>query len=182
MNLLGLDKSVLYWINGHHNVFLDAVLAPVAYAGEVAAIWALVFIALMVIGKPGYRHTALLMLVTVLLTDRVVGHYMGEIFDRNRPYAALEGIRQLGIQWKSGSFPSGHAHSVCVAAVILGERWQKLIWPLAAFAVLTCYSRPYFGMHYPIDTLAGAAAGTAMGFLAIGIDRRWLRRKKATNE
>ncbi len=182
MNVMALDKSVLYWINGHHNVFLDAILAPVAYAGEVAAIWGVVFIALMVIGKPGYRHTALLMLVTVLLTDRLVAHCMGEVFDRDRPYVALEGIRQLGIQWKSGSFPSGHAHSVCIAAIILGERWRRLIVPLVIFAALTCYSRPYFGMHYPIDTLAGAAAGTAVGFLAIAVDRRWLRRKKASEQ
>lgn len=180
--ILELDKQVLYWINGHHNPVLDAILLPIAYAGEVAAIWILVCLAMLIFGKSRERKTALLLLLTIILVDRLVAANLGHLFDRPRPYMALpDTIRQMGHRWTQGSFPSGHAHSVCIAAIILGSRYRKLIWPLVAFAVLTCYSRPYFGMHYPLDTLAGAALGTAAGFGVLGIERLLAHRKGKAN-
>ena len=166
-----LDKQALYWINAHHNPVLDAILLPIAYAGEVAAIWVLVCLGMLIFGKSRERKTAVVLLITMICVDRLIAANLGHLFDRPRPYLALHGIRQMGIHWISGSFPSGHAHSVCIAAIILGSRYRKLIWPLVAFAVLTCYSRPYFGMHYPLDTLAGAALGTAAGFGVLGVER-----------
>ena len=176
--ILEIDKHALFWINGHHNLALDAILLPIAYAGEVAAIWVLVCLGMLIFGKSRERKTAVILLLTMIAVDRLIAANLGHLFDRPRPYMALHGIRALGVHWTSGSFPSGHAHSVCIAAIILGSRYRKLIWPLVAFAVLTCYSRPYFGMHYPLDTLAGAALGTAAGFAVLGVERRLGRRKK----
>lgn len=173
-----LDRQVLFWINGHHNVFLDVILAPVAFAGECAAIWLAVCLYLLIVGKPGYRRTAVILLITMIAVDNLIAHPVGQLFDRPRPYIALEGIRQFGMRWTSGSFPSGHAHSVCVATIILSNQWRRLTIPLIIFAVLTCYSRPYFGMHYPIDTLAGALIGIIAGFSVVGVDRLIQRRKK----
>ena len=173
-DLLQLDEAVLLWINSHHNFLLDAVLAPVAYAGEAGAIWFLTAIVLFILNKPGYRRTAILLVVTMIVVDRIFAAMMGEAFDRERPYMAMEGIRQFGVRWESGSFPSGHAHSVWVGSIILASRWKRALWPLIAFATLTCYSRPYFGMHYPFDALAGAFLGIAAGSAAVLADR-WLQ-------
>lgn len=153
------------------------ILFPVAWAGEVAVIWILIFLAMLIFGKSRERKTAVLFMLTIILVDRLIAPRLGDLFDRPRPYVALAGIRQVGVRWTSGSFVSGHAHSVCIAAIILGSRYRKLIWPLVVFAVLTCYSRPYFGMHYPMDTLAGAALGTASGFAALAIEKLYARRK-----
>ena len=180
--VLALDRQLLFWINGHHNPVLDAILLPVAYAGEVAAIWLLVILAMLIFGKSRERKTALLLLITMILVDRLIAANLGHLFDRPRPYVAFpDTIRQMGVRWTSGSFPSGHAHSVCVAAIILGSRYRRLLWPLVAFAVLTLYSRPYFGMHYPLDTLAGAVIGTAAGFGVLGIKRLIAVRKGKAN-
>ena len=180
--VLDLDKQALLWINSHHNPVLDAILLPVAYAGEVAVIWFLVIAAMLIFGKSRERKTALLLLLTIILVDRLIAANLGHIFDRPRPYVALpDVIRQMGHRWDNGSFPSGHAHSVCIAAIILGSRYRRLIWPLVAFAVLTLYSRPYFGMHYPLDTLAGAVIGTAAGFGVLGIESVLALRKGKTN-
>ena len=35
--------------------------------------------------------------------------------------------------------------------------------PLYALAGAVCLTRPYLGMHYPSDVLAGAALGIAIG-------------------
>jgi undecaprenyl-diphosphatase len=43
---------------------------------------------------------------------------------------------------------------------------------LYAAAVAFGLSRPYLGVHYPSDVVAGAALGTALGRLAAGGDER----------
>lgn len=180
--ILEIDKHALLWINAHHNPVLDAILLPVAYAGELATIWILVILAMLIFGKSRERKTALLLLVTMIAVDRLLAANLGHLFDRPRPYVALpDVIRQMGVRWTSGSFPSGHAHSVCLAAIILGSRYRKLIWPLVIFAVLTLYSRPYFGMHYPLDTLAGALLGIAVGLGVLGVEKLLALRKGKAN-
>jgi len=177
--LLQLDKNALLWINGHHNWLLDALLAPVAYAGECGAIWVLTCFGLLVFGSRRHKWLGLTLLVTMIVVDRLVAHQIGHLLYRERPYAAIEAVRQLGVRWSSGSFPSGHAHNVWVASTIVGNEWRRLRLPLVVFALLTCYSRPYFGMHYPLDVVAGAAIGIVCGLAVVAVGRIWQRRGKA---
>jgi membrane-associated phospholipid phosphatase len=177
-HLLELDERALIWINSHHNALLDSVLTPIAYAGEYGAIWAAVLLLMLIFGKPLHRRTALLLIITVIIVDRVIAAGLGHFFVRTRPYLALDGIRQMGIRWTSSSFPSGHAHSVWIAAIILGSCWKRTMVPLVTFAVLSCYSRPYFGMHYPLDVIVGSVIGIFGGFAAVSIDR-WLQSRGA---
>ena len=41
---------------------------------------------------------------------------------------------------------------------------------LYGLAAAICLSRPYLGMHYPSDVLAGAALGTVIGRSLPGLD------------
>lgn len=175
-HVLQWDKALLLWINSHHNWFLDAILGPVAYAGEVGAVWFIAVAVLLILNRPGYRRTAVLLFATIILVDILPAKLMGMAFPRERPYIGLENIRHMGVHWQSPSFPSGHAHSVWVSTIIISSRFRKLLWPLIVFAILTCYSRPYFGMHYPLDAVAGALLGIAGGTAAVFVDR-WLQNR-----
>jgi undecaprenyl-diphosphatase len=175
--LLALDTRALIWINAHHAWPLDAILAPVAYAGEAGVLWFAVGLGLVIFGKREHKITGLLLIVGIIVVDRLTAAPLGRAVFRTRPYLALEGIRQLGVHWHGTSFPSGHAHSVWIAALVLGDRWRRLSLPLVVFALLTCYSRPYFGMHYPLDTVAGAVLGIASGTLIVYGRRTWERRR-----
>jgi len=180
--MLQWDRDALIWINAHHNRLLDAILAPVAYAGELGLVWIVVCLVMLIVGKPGQRKAAVMVMLTMFLVDRLIASPLGHWVYRQRPYAAIEGIRQIGFSWTGSSFPSAHAESVWIATVILGSRWRRLIVPLIAFALLTCYSRPYFGMHYPADVIIGSAMGIAAGFAALGAEKLWRRRLEAVRQ
>jgi membrane-associated phospholipid phosphatase len=67
------------------------------------------------------------------------------------------------------SFPSAHATSSLAAAIALGRVERRARLPLLALAGTICVGRPYLGMHYPSDVLAGAALGLVIGSLVPGL-------------
>lgn len=80
-----------------------------------------------------------------------------------RPRPRLPGLPALGHVPASHSFPSAHAATSFAAA------WSAPAarGPLLAAAALMSLTRPYLGLHYPSDVVAGAAFGSAVG-LAVG--------------
>jgi membrane-associated phospholipid phosphatase len=81
-----------------------------------------------------------------------------------RPRPELEGLPPLGGAPSSLSFPSAHATSSFAVATAMAR-----VEPLGALAFLLAFAlslgRPYLGMHYPSDVLAGALLGVALGLL-----------------
>jgi len=81
-----------------------------------------------------------------------------------RPRPVLEGLPPLGGAPSSLSFPSAHATSSFAVATAMTR-----VDPLGALAFLLAFAlalgRPYLGMHYPSDVLAGALLGVALGLL-----------------
>jgi membrane-associated phospholipid phosphatase len=82
---------------------------------------------------------------------------------RQRP--ELDGLPALSPVVSDLSFPSAHA-TTSFAAAAAYSRALPLATPLfygtaGAFAL----SRPYLGVHYPSDVLAGATLGTVIGRL-----------------
>lgn len=68
------------------------------------------------------------------------------------------------------SFPSSHAANTAAAAAhladITGKKWPWLLVPVMML------SRNLLGVHYPTDTLAGAALGAATAKVAIEAEKR----------
>jgi membrane-associated phospholipid phosphatase len=84
-----------------------------------------------------------------------------QIFRRARP--RLDGIEATGVVPSSLSFPSAHAATSFAGATLLGALCRPLRAPLYLAAAAMAFSRPYLGMHYPSDAVAGAAVGTLIG-------------------
>lgn len=63
------------------------------------------------------------------------------------------------------SFPSAHSTSSVAAAVVLGRVAPRARPALYVLATAICAGRPYLGMHYPSDVLAGVALGALVGYV-----------------
>jgi membrane-associated phospholipid phosphatase len=81
---------------------------------------------------------------------------------RRRP--DLDGLPPLVSTGSRISYPSAHASTSFAGARALARAWPAA--PLYAAAVAMALSRPYVGVHYPSDVVAGAALGTAVAELA----------------
>ena len=67
----------------------------------------------------------------------------------------------------SHSLPSGHSTTAFAAATILGAYFPRFRLPFYALAALIAWSRVVVGVHYPLDVIAGALLGVALGLLAL---------------
>jgi undecaprenyl-diphosphatase len=103
------------------------------------------------------------LICAVLAPIAIALNYLVKLVVR-RPRPVLEGLPPLGGAPSSLSFPSAHATSSFAVATAMAR-----VEPLGALAfvlaIALALGRPYLGMHYPSDVLAGAVLGIALGLI-----------------
>ena len=83
-----------------------------------------------------------------------------------RPRPELDGLSPLSPVVSGLLFPRTHTTTPFAAA----RAYRGLIAPGALYGAAVAFgvTRPYLGVHYPSDVLAGALLGTVLGSLAAG--------------
>jgi membrane-associated phospholipid phosphatase len=103
------------------------------------------------------------------------------VADRPRPYQVVADAVLRQPPAHGSSFPSSHTAVTVAVAVALAPFLAR---PLAAagigYAVLVGWSRVYLGVHYPLDVLAGAGIGMAVGGVILLAAGTLLRRHGRT--
>lgn len=143
-----------------HSPGIESIAKGLGKAGNNGAIWLGVGVLLAILD--GANREA--WLVCAFLGPIAIGlNYVVKAIVR-RPRPVLEGLRPLGGAPSSLSFPSAHATSSFAVATAMTrvEPWGALAFLLALALAL---GRPYLGMHYPSDVLAGALLGVLLGLL-----------------
>jgi undecaprenyl-diphosphatase len=80
-----------------------------------------------------------------------------------RPRPQLEGLPALTPVVSSLSFPSAHASTSVAAATAYSRALPAAAPLLYGLAGAFALSRPYLGVHYPSDVIAGVALGSVIG-------------------
>lgn len=164
-----MDYRIDHAVNvvARHHPLLASIVSGFASWGVVA--FGAAAVALWLLAPPGgpdrwkRAATAGLAGATVgLLANQVIIH----LWQRPRPYQAHPlGIVPLLARSTDPSFPSDHASAAFGIAVGIVLIHRRVGYLFLTVATLIAVSRVATGMHYPTDVLAGAAIGTASGYL-----------------
>jgi membrane-associated phospholipid phosphatase len=159
--LARLDNRLLHAMRTRfHGHRAETVAKWLGRIGEYGAIWLAIGIVMAFVDPDNGEDW----LIAGLLGPFAIGinFVVKLVVRRRRP--VLEGLPPLGGAPSSLSFPSAHATAsfACATAMTRIAPEAAFLFVLAA-AIAAC--RPYLGMHYPSDVLAGVVLGMALGLI-----------------
>jgi membrane-associated phospholipid phosphatase len=143
-----------------HTPGLEAAAKALGKAGNNGAVWLVLGIVLALLDSE--RREA--WLICAALGPISIGLNYGLKLAVRRPRPVLEGLPPLGGAPSSLSFPSAHALSSFAVATAM-VRVDPAMAGALVVALLISLGRPYLGMHYPSDVLAGAFLGVLLGLI-----------------
>jgi membrane-associated phospholipid phosphatase len=156
-----LDLKLLRWMRTHgHTPAIEDAAVALGKAGNNALVWFLLGASLALLDNDRWESW----LICALLGPFAIGlNYVIKLAVR-RPRPVLEGLPPLGGAPSSLSFPSAHATSSFAVATAM-VRVDPAMAATFVVAIALALGRPYLGMHYPSDVLAGAFLGVVLGLI-----------------
>ena len=179
--LYQLDVTVFYFINHTlSNPVFDKFFPFITEVKNWYIAYIILFLILVIKGGRLGRVAAVGSLLLVVTSDQLSSYFIKHLVERIRPCNVLPDVRLLVGATQSFSFPSSHAVNNFAAAMYFYKIFPKYKWSFFIVAFLLAFSRPYVGVHYPSDIIAGAIIGMLIGYLfsiiAIKVDALFIKR------
>jgi undecaprenyl-diphosphatase len=165
--IAALDRAGVRWARSlPHARGLDRLLSDYSRGAEHGRLW----LALRAVAALRDRRCRAqwLTAIAAVLAAEAASQAVKRLVRRERP--RLLGLPPLAGTPSPFSFPSAHTASA-VAAAIAAPR-GAVRRGIGTGALAMAASRPYLGVHYPSDVLAGAALGAAAASLVMRLRRR----------
>lgn len=171
--IIEIDTDIFLSINQMYSTFFDHFMST--YSGKwvwipmYAAIW------YVMLRNFHWKVTLLCMIglaLTITFADQVCATLIRPYVERLRPSNLNNPLSEMvhivnGRRGGRFGFPSCHAANSFGPAFFIfflfRKRWLTLF--MMAWALLTCYSRVYLGVHYPGDLLVGTLVGLTGAYL-----------------
>ena len=161
-----IDVSTFYFINRTLSApFFDRFFTFITEINHWYIAYVILwFIAFFKGGRTG-KIAAVGSIILITASDQLSSSLLKNLFARIRPCNALTNVNILVVCTGSYSFPSSHAVNNFAIALFFSRLFPKLKWILYTTAFLVAFSRPYVGVHYPSDIIAGAIIGLFIGYI-----------------
>ena len=167
-----LDTQFFKVINGDlvHPV-LDTVMRAITTQENWYPVLGGLAVALLIWGGRRGRLAVAMLVIAVALTDQISCSFLKPLIGRVRPCNALapQNVRLIVGATTAYSFPSAHAANSFAMATVVSWRFARFAPVAFLIAAAVAYSRVYVGVHYPLDSVAGAILGLLTGRLSIWI-------------
>jgi membrane-associated phospholipid phosphatase len=160
--LAALDLRLLRLLRTRgHTPVVETALVRLAQAGENGLLWN----AIATVGGTlsGRRRDDYVRAIEIVLVTLLVNTVVKQTVRRARPVLEEE-LPALTPVLSGRSYPSAHASTSFAGARALAAAGLPG-GPLRAVAAAMALSRPYLGVHYPSDVVAGAMLGDAVARL-----------------
>lgn len=193
-----LDRTLLLWVNGGWGAGWDTFWWTVSQPWCWGALYAVtIWMLYRRFGLRGMFVALGLIVLALALADQTANFFKAHTpkFRPSRTEMLWGGVpfRELvhtvdnaftGRDYIGGRFGtvSGHAATsmaIAVTAIGILRSHRPLspgiritIWLLGAYVVLTCFSRMYLGVHFPLDIIFGLTAGTLIGLAMLWVWRK----------
>ena len=160
--LAALDLRLLRLLRTRgHTPAIEGALLRLAKAGENGALWNALAVAGGVVSAR--RRDEFVRSIEIVLLTLLANTIVKQTVRRARPVLEEE-LPALTPVLSGRSYPSAHSSTSFAGARALAAAGLPAT-PLYAVATTMALSRPYLGVHYPSDILAGALLGDAMARL-----------------
>jgi undecaprenyl-diphosphatase len=165
--LNSVDTALFRFINGSlGNPFLDFFMPFVTDLNKQRIVLGLVLtliIWMLIRGNQRVRLAALILVITIIISDQFSSSVIKYWFERQRPCHILDNVRLLVSCGSGFSFPSSHVVNNFSGALVLAFFFPRAKWWFFGFAALVAFSRIYVGVHFPSDVIGGAVIGFILG-------------------
>ena len=169
--IIKIDHILFHFINDTiANPLFNWIMPIVTNENNIAIPLVLFWLWLLLFqGKRG-KIAAILLLLTVILTDVIAAQIIKPWIGRIRPSRTmLDNINLLVSRGGKYGFVSNHAANTMAAAVIIGYFYKKWKSVVIVTTLIVGFSRVYVGVHYPFDVLGGWIFGYAFAWSILSI-------------
>lgn len=170
--ILPYEREYFLWLNEHHTPFWDTFMT--IYSGKL--LWVPLTLALLFVTfyKTKWQNALLFILCFVVLAtlcDQISASILKPFFSRLRPTHHPDFMNYVLTvdNYRGGrfGFVSSHATNGFGVAVFVSlvYKYRWLTVALISWALVSCYSRIYLGVHFLSDIIGGIILGSIVGFL-----------------